>query len=92
MSAVHISDLIALYGRIVENILQKETIPSGTEGYYFALAHDLFWWEALDHLAVVLKARNLVADSKTQIWPNDEVAAEALGVPIQFVQLLWNSG
>ncbi|KAF4612842.1 hypothetical protein G7Y89_g15531 [Cudoniella acicularis] len=92
VSGVHISDLTALYGSIIEKILQKETIPSGPEGYYFALAHDLIWWEVLDHLAAALKARNLVVDSKTQIWPSDEAAAKSLGVPVQFVQLLWNSG
>ena len=92
MSGVHISDLTALYGRIIEKILQKEALQSGAEGYYFALAHDLLWWEVLDQLAVALNARNLVTDSKTQIWPNDEAAAKSLGVPVQFVQLLWNSG
>lgn len=92
MSGVHISDLTALYGRIIEKILQQETPPSGADGYYFALAHDLNWWEVLDHLAVALDARNLVTDSKTRVWPNDEAAAESLGVPVHFVQLLWNSG
>ncbi|KAK9358198.1 hypothetical protein V1504DRAFT_487750 [Lipomyces starkeyi] len=89
---VHISDLTALYWRIIEKILQKEALPSGTEGYYFALAHDLIWWEVLDQLAVALNARSPVTDSKTQIWPSDEAAAESLGVPVQFVQPLWNSG
>lgn len=92
VSGVHISDLTALYGRIIDKIHRKETIQSGTEGYYFALAHDLFWWETLDHLAAALNARGLVTDSKTRLWPSDEAAAEALGVPVPFVQLLWNSG
>ena len=89
---MHISDLTALYGGIIEKILQQETIPNGTEGYYFALAHDLFWWEVLDRLAAALYARNLVTDSQTQVWPSDEFAAESLGVPMDFVQPLWNSG
>jgi len=84
--------LTALYRLIIENILQKETIPNGKEGYYFAVAHDLFWWEIMDHLAVALKARNLVTDSETRIWPDYEAAAEGLGVPVQFVKPLWNSG
>ncbi|MCJ1292562.1 hypothetical protein MMC34_004113 [Xylographa carneopallida] len=92
VSGVHISDLTALYGQIVEKILHKDALPSGAKGYYFALAHDLFWWESLDRLAVALKARNLVASSETHVWPSDEVAAESLGVPVQFVQTLWNSG
>ena len=89
---MHISDLTALYGQIIQKILQKEAIPSGTEGYYFALAHDLQWWEVLDRLAIALKARGLVTDSKTEVWPSDEFAAESFGVPVAFVQALWNSG
>ncbi|KAL9044052.1 MAG: hypothetical protein Q9214_002786 [Letrouitia sp. 1 TL-2023] len=90
-SSVHISDLTALYGRIIEKILQKEEIPNGTEGYYFAVAHKLHQWEFLDKLAVALNARGLVTDTKIQLWPSDEAAAEALGFPQQFVQILWNS-
>ena len=89
---MHDSDLSALYGQIVEKIIRGEGLPSGTEGYYFALAHDLHLWEVADSLAVALHARGLVEDPKTQIWPSDEAAAEALKVPVQFVQPLWNSG
>lgn len=92
VSGVHISDLTALYGRIIENILQGEQLPSGREGYYFALAHYLYIGEFLDHLAVELKARGLITDSKTRIYPNDEAAARTLGVPVPFVRPLWNSG
>ena len=84
--------MTALYRQIVEKILQKKAIPSGTEGYYFGLGHDLHMWEVLDRLAVALKARGLVTDSKTQIWASDEAAADVLGVPAPFVQPLWNSG
>ena len=73
-------------------MLQKEALPSGSEGYYFALAHDLDRWEVLDHLAVALHARGLVTDSRMQFWPSDEAAAKALGVPVEFVQPFWNSG
>ncbi|RDW72784.1 uncharacterized protein DSM5745_07956 [Aspergillus mulundensis] len=92
VSAVHISDLTALYGRIVEKILLGETLPCGKEGYYFALAHDLFLGEVLDHLALALKSRGLAPDRDTRVYPNDQVAADLLGVPEQFVQTLWNSG
>ncbi|RDW59919.1 hypothetical protein BP6252_13006 [Coleophoma cylindrospora] len=92
VSGVHISDMTALYTTIIEKVIQKETPPSGTEGYYFALAHDISWWELLDHLAKALHARGLVTESKTQVWPSDEAAAEALGIPVQYVQILWNSG
>lgn len=84
--------MTALYGLIVEKILKKEAIPSGTEGYYFSLAHKLSWWETANQLASALSARGLLKDSKTQIWPSDEVAAKAMGVPVNFVEPLWNSG
>lgn len=89
---MHISDLTALYGRIVEKVLRGETLPSGEKGYYFALAHDVFLGEVLDHLALALKSRGLITDSDTRVYPNDQAAAESLGVPEQFVQALWNSG
>lgn len=92
MSGVHITDLTALYTGLIDKILRKETIPSGADGYYFALAHDVFWWNFLDQLAATLKSRGIVANSKTEIWPSDEVAADSLGVPVQLVQMFFNSG
>ncbi|KAL4778429.1 hypothetical protein BJX76DRAFT_143798 [Aspergillus varians] len=92
VSAVHISDLTALYSRIIETLLQDEPLPSDKEGYYFALAHDIFFGDVLDHLAIALKARGLVTDSEARIYPNNKVASELLGVPEQFVTALWNSG
>ncbi|CAI7569276.1 unnamed protein product [Penicillium discolor] len=92
VSSVHISDLTSLYGRIIENILQGKPLPTGREGYYFALAHYLQLGEVLDHLAIQLKARDLITDSKTKIYLNDEAAASSLGIPVPFVRPLWNSG
>ncbi|KAF2794396.1 NAD(P)-binding protein [Melanomma pulvis-pyrius CBS 109.77] len=92
VSAIHISDLTAFYRQLVKKILRKETLPSGKEGYYFALAHDFNWLEALDQMAVSLKSRGLLDSSKTQIWPSDEVAGASLKFPAQYVQALWNSG
>ncbi|KAJ5686910.1 hypothetical protein N7536_009529 [Penicillium majusculum] len=92
VSSVHISDLTSLYGRIIENILQGKPLPTGREGYYFALAHYLHLGEVLDHLAIQLKARDLITDSKTKIYLNDEAAASSLGIPVPFVRPLWNSG
>ncbi|KAI9656895.1 MAG: hypothetical protein M1821_003534 [Bathelium mastoideum] len=92
VGAVHITDLTALYGQVVEKILQKEPLPSETEGYYFGITHELVWWEFLDRLTAALHSRGLVKSSETHTWPSDDVAAEALGVPAQFVQPLWNSG
>ncbi len=76
---------------MVEKILLKELIPSDEKGYYSATAHEFQWWELLDRLAVVLKTRGLAADSTVQIWPDDETAAKVLGVPVQFVSILWSS-
>ena len=92
MSGVHITDLIALYGRLVDKIIRKETLPSGKEGYYFALAHDIVWRETLDRLVAALNARGLIKDSHIEDWPSDGFAAEALGVPKGFVQAFWNAG
>lgn len=77
MAGVHISGLTALYARIIEKIVLKEMLPSGAKGHYFGLAHDIFWWEFLDQLAIAVDARGLVTDSKTQIWPSDEATAKS---------------
>ena len=89
---MHISDLTALYGRIVEKVLRQEALPNGTEGYYFGFAHNVQWWQVLERLTEALNVRGLVTDKEIPIWPSDEAAAESLGVPAQFVQPLWNSG
>ncbi|KAL4860572.1 hypothetical protein BDV12DRAFT_204901 [Aspergillus spectabilis] len=94
VSAVHISDLTALYRLIINRILcgESETIPQNKEGYYFALAHDLFLGDVLDHLWLSLYSRGLVTDARTRIYPSDQIAVESLDVPKKFVQTLWNSG
>jgi hypothetical protein len=90
-SAVHISDQVALYARIVERILADDVPESGERGYYFALAHDLNWHETAAKFAVAMKARGLVDDEETRVWANDEDAAEASGIPSAFVQLFFNA-
>ena len=92
VSGVHISDLTALYGLIVEYILRGETLPSGREGYYFALAHDILLGEVGDHLARSLWDRGLTSDLTTLKYSDEKAAAESMGVPVQFVQMLWDSG
>lgn len=92
MSGVHITDLTALYELIVVKALGKETLQHGRDGYYFALGHDIQWSETLPRLAATLQARDLVKDSEIDVWPSDGEAADAMGVPAAFVQLLWNSG
>ncbi|EAQ82880.1 hypothetical protein CHGG_11056 [Chaetomium globosum CBS 148.51] len=91
VSAVHISDIAVFYEKMVEKILLKEPIPSGEKGYYFAKAHDVQWWEVFDQLAVALEARGLATNSTVETWPDDETAAKVLGVPVQFVSILWQS-
>ncbi|KAF4964988.1 hypothetical protein FSARC_7166 [Fusarium sarcochroum] len=92
VQGVHISDLTALYWQIIKAILHNETIPSGTEGYYFAVAHDIDVWEFLDHLATAFKTRGLATDERPEVFPSDDFAADAIGVPVQFLGPLWKNG
>ncbi|KAF2447201.1 NAD(P)-binding protein [Karstenula rhodostoma CBS 690.94] len=86
--ATHISDLVALYGILVDKILQNEDIPSGKNGYYFAMAHRAPWWAYMQAIAKSLHARGLVADAELEIWPSDEAAAKALQFPAQFIRAM----
>ncbi|CAJ2501453.1 Uu.00g043060.m01.CDS01 [Anthostomella pinea] len=88
---VHISDLTDFYARLVEKIIRKEQLPSGEDGYYFAVAHSTHWWDILDHLALALHARGL-AEPATHIWPSEEMAAQSLGVPVDYARSIWNGG
>ncbi|KAL1593713.1 hypothetical protein SLS60_010445 [Paraconiothyrium brasiliense] len=92
VSYVHISDLTALYGRIVEKILRGEEPPNGLEGYYFSAVYQISSHDFADHLAAALYARGLVLSSRPEVWPSAEAAAKAFGVPAKFVEYLWNSG
>ncbi|KAI1459922.1 NAD(P)-binding protein [Annulohypoxylon moriforme] len=89
--ALHISDLTALYALIVEKILQKEPVPNGENGYYFAATHKAPWWEIMQRLADGLYARGLVTEPKVQVWPSYNVAAEQLGFPRQYVRAIGTS-
>ncbi|KAG5814428.1 hypothetical protein H9Q74_002646 [Fusarium xylarioides] len=92
LQAVHISDLTALYCRIIQAALNHEEIPSGKEGYYFAVAHDMNMWEFQDHLAAAMKTRGLVTDDKPEVYTSDEFAADAIDVPVEFLGVLYKSG
>ncbi|KIW09780.1 hypothetical protein PV08_11880 [Exophiala spinifera] len=72
-------------------ILKEEAIPTGEKGYYFAMAHRTSWWEVLQHLAEALYKRGLVDEAEVKIWPSDEIAAQALGWPRQFVRAMGTS-
>ncbi|PYI03964.1 hypothetical protein BO78DRAFT_321520, partial [Aspergillus sclerotiicarbonarius CBS 121057] len=88
----HISDLTGFYARLVEAILREEIIPVGEEGYYFIVSNSISWWDIVDRLAVALHARGMVAEPIATVWPSDEMAADALGVPVKFAHSMWNSG
>lgn len=76
---------------MVEKILLKEPMPSGEEGYYFAMAHRQPWWDVLQRIAESLHARGLVESPEVKTWPSDEMAAESLGYPLMFVRALGTS-
>ncbi|KAI1010769.1 hypothetical protein LB503_005009 [Fusarium chuoi] len=83
---------IGLYCRIIHAVLNTEEIPSGKEGYFFAVAHDTDMWEFQDHLAAAMKARGLVTSDKPEVYPNNEFAADAIDVPDEFLEALCKSG
>ncbi len=75
----------------MEKILQKESIPSGESGHYFAMAHRVPWWDVMDRLAEGLYKRGLVVDPNPQIWPSDDMAAEYLGFPRPYIRAMGTS-
>ncbi|RYC54659.1 hypothetical protein CHU98_g11551 [Xylaria longipes] len=86
--AVHISDLAEYYVLLVKKILQGEKLPSGEEGYYFAATHEAGWWDMTQGLAEALYARGLVTEPTAKVWLSDDMAAEALDLPRQYVRLM----
>ncbi|KAL9083685.1 MAG: hypothetical protein Q9165_008413 [Trypethelium subeluteriae] len=89
--SVHISDLVAFYALLTEKILQKESIPSGEQGYYFPISHRVHWWIVMDRLATALHARGLVAKPEAEVWPSDDIAAEYLGFPRRYIRAMGTS-
>ncbi|KAI0514845.1 hypothetical protein F5B22DRAFT_636918 [Xylaria bambusicola] len=85
---VHISDLADYYVLLVKKIMQGEKLPSGEVGYYFAVAHEAGWWAMIESLTTVLHARGLVTQPTAQIWTSDDMAAETLVLPRQYVRLM----
>lgn len=49
------------------------------------------WWDILERLAARLHARGLVDSQELDVWPSDDVLAEAVGVPVKFAYSMWNS-
>ncbi|TDZ41511.1 hypothetical protein CTRI78_v009577 [Colletotrichum trifolii] len=88
---VHISDLVSFYGIITEKILLEEPVPSGKKGYYFVHSHFASWWSVMQRIAEAMHARGLVTQSRTEVWPDDDMAAESLGFPRQFLRAMVSS-
>ncbi|KAF4490467.1 hypothetical protein FAGAP_10764 [Fusarium agapanthi] len=83
---VHISDLTDLYILILHKILKEEPIAVGTDRYFFSVAHRISWWKIMDKIAEGLYGRGLVDEPTPKIWPNYDVAADALGFPRKFIR------
>ena len=60
-------------------------------GYFYPVAHYVDMWKTADGIAEALHAKGLVNEPKAVPWPSDEAAAEAIGMPVQFIQLLYRS-
>ncbi|PVH74920.1 NAD(P)-binding protein [Cadophora sp. DSE1049] len=89
--AAHVTDVASFYGLLTEHILRKETIPSGKNGYYFITAHTSPWWSVMQRVGDALYARGLVTEAKPHTWPSDEMAAEALGLPLLYIRAIETS-
>ncbi|GAP86000.1 putative NAD dependent epimerase dehydratase family protein [Rosellinia necatrix] len=87
-AAVHVSDLAEYYVLLLKKLLQGEKLPSGEKGYYFAVAHEVGWWDIAQGLANTLHARGLVTEPTAKVWPSDEMAAEVLDLPRQYVRVM----
>lgn len=88
--AVHISDVVDLYMRLVGRIASAQpSLPGSVAGYFFAVGHHVDWTETMDALAAAMHARGLASEPEAAIWPSDEFAAETLGIPAQFLPVLW---
>ncbi|UPL00210.1 hypothetical protein LCI18_011144 [Fusarium solani-melongenae] len=90
-AAVHISDLTSLYLLLLEKILRQEPVPSGENGYYFALAHRSPWWKVMDGLAKGLYSRGLVTEPEVQVWPSYDEAADTMGFPRLYMRAIGTS-
>lgn len=77
-----------IYALITEKILNQSPIPSGEEGYYFAVAHRTSWWSIMDGIAKAMHRRGLVKEPTAQVWPSHEMAAESLQFPVKYVRVM----
>ncbi|KAL2813003.1 hypothetical protein BJX63DRAFT_432291 [Aspergillus granulosus] len=89
--AVHISDLVDYYTRLIQGIIEQRSIPSGKCGYYLVSAHRLNWHDLLSTLAKELFTRNLVSNASVTVWPSEEIKTKSLGLPSPYSDIGWNS-
>ncbi|KAF4979131.1 hypothetical protein FZEAL_4621 [Fusarium zealandicum] len=89
--ATHISDLTALYMILLKNILKGNPVPTGKNGYYFALAHKCPWWKVMDGLAEGLYSRGLITEPEVKVWPSYDIAADTLGFPRLYIRAIGTS-
>ncbi|KAL5328188.1 hypothetical protein ACEPPN_001684 [Leptodophora sp. 'Broadleaf-Isolate-01'] len=89
--AAQISDVVSFYALLVEKILIEDSIPGGEKDYYFVVGHRSPWWTVMKHLSDVIYARGLVNEAVTPTWPSDEMAAEALGLPLAYIRAIETS-
>ncbi|KAL2213770.1 NAD(P)-binding protein [Sarocladium strictum] len=90
--ATHISDLTDLYLLIINGIRHgKLEVDNGKVVYYFPVAHTVPWWKTMDLLAEELASRGLLGpdgDSKAEVWPSYDLAADSLGYPKSLIRFM----
>ncbi|CAG9950270.1 unnamed protein product [Clonostachys rosea f. rosea IK726] len=89
--AIHVTDLARFYTSIIRSIVHGNAPVGGLDGYFFASAHKLPWWDLLHCLASRLHAKGLVSTTDVNIWPNGDLAAKSFGMPLEYVKIGWNS-
>ncbi|CAH0056885.1 unnamed protein product [Clonostachys solani] len=89
--AIHVTDLARFYGSIIRSIVHGKAPVGGQDGYFFASAHKLPWWDLLHCLASRLHAKGFVSTAEVNVWPNEDLAAKSFGMPLEFVRIGWNS-
>lgn len=88
---MHVNDLALLYISLIHLLIADKPPPSGKEGYIFASAHGLPWWEVTERFSELAFQRGLISTKEVGIWDSEEQAAEKLGVPAFIISIGWNS-
>ncbi|PSN71717.1 NAD(P)-binding protein [Corynespora cassiicola Philippines] len=86
----HISDVVSLCARIIQNIRQGNALAHGEQGFYLAMEPFVYWHDVHERLAAALHARGLVGSPEVKTWRSYDEASEKMGFPPEFVQMLWD--